>query len=291
MVYGGGESREPSKEELFCDYRLRVISALDKNAIFDNDDRRKNSIINNLEVLLKRIIDNFPTESHDQIVNAIADVIYLHAGQKTRLSGELVIEHLLKTASLLFDLVKDVKPEEVVTALLHDAIEDRARTMIETSDGAFGAMLEKFPDNENFVASMRLRSAYGRNIQVMLSSLVKPDYEKEIAQVGGSSNLSPEEHRKIKGKLYVGYLNKALSNPDVCMVKLADFIANSSDVDNIPDEHSAKRDDIKTKYYGGFAVVLEKLQDSSFRARLKDPDKLRMQMGQVFENSYDRLTV
>ena len=276
---------QPYREGLFNGYKMQILSALDKANLTTHD--RHSIIISRFEALLNKVVDTFDPSEQEKIVDALLNMIRLHASQNPRLSGETAVEHLLEVAGLLFAIVKDPKPEEIIVALLHDAIEDRARKMLAIGD--FDNLAGSFADPaawEQTVAKAQMEYFYGEKVRDMLNNLMKPDYERVITNLYGRSDLTAEEFQLENSRLYVDYLKKALDNPNVAVIKLVDFIDNATDVNEIPDEHEEQRTKIKSKYYGGFAVILEKLKDPGFAARLKDPEKLYEQMATVFEHYY-----
>ncbi len=284
-IEGISDEAKTTKEWLFANYRLQVISALDKSNLITNE--RCDSVINRCEEVLNKTIDTFAPPIQEEVVSALLDMIRLHAGQKTRLNGELVVEHLLEVTSLLFNIVKDPKPEEVVVALLHDAIEDRSREIVRAADFGSDVHVARFRTvQEQALAEAQMSYVYGEKIQEMLFSLTKPDYRKEAMRLSGRSELEEGEFDLMKNNIYVDYLKKALDNPDVALIKLVDFISNAIDVNEIPDSEKERREKIKNKYSGGFPIVIEKIQDPVFSARLKDPEKLAHQVATVFERSY-----
>lgn len=280
------ESHKFTRDESLAGYRTQVISALDRGNLTTHD--RYGAIVDRFEVILNKVVNTFSPPEQERIVDALLDMVRLHAGQESRLNGEPVVEHLLEVAGLLFEIVKDPKPEEVVVALLHDAIEDRARMMLSVVDFESGVSgLATNPDTwEQAIAKAQMEYVYGETVRSMLNDLIKPDYERVIAGLHGRSDLTAEQFRLEKDRLYADYFKKALANPDVAVIKLVDFIANAADVNDIPDEHEEQRRNIKSKYYDVFSVVLGKLKDPIFATRLKYPEKLYEQVATVFEHYY-----
>ncbi len=287
MSIGGESHGEFSREQLLADYKIQVISALDLSHLTNNE--RYHDMIKAVDVLLNKVVDTFMVPEQQEIVNALLDVINLHAGQKPRLSGETVLEHLLEVANTLLNIVKDPKPEEVMVALLHDAIEDRMREILDAHSEDRTKPFRHYGEDWNiFFASLRMKNVYGDDVQRMLFDLIKPDYDRKIAELHNDVELAAPDFQREKNRLYVDYFKKALDNPDVDVVKLSDFIANATDVDEIPDSYQDKREEIRNKYRGAFVVALKKLEDPNFVERLNNPDELQKKMSLVFESSYQK---
>jgi len=284
-----GSNYPPGLSEVgeVANYRMQVLSILDRTQLADHD--RKGAIIGEAEELIKRIVGIFPDNQRQEVVNAVLDMLKLHAGQAVRLNGELVVEHLLETTNLLLNIVKDPQPEEVVAALLHDAIEDRVKEVAhQDREDRVGSSLF-VGDDERWAllfASLRMEHVYGEKIRKMLIKLLKPNYKEEVAKISGSEEPDIDEFTSIKNRLYKNYIEKALDDPEVAMIKLADFITNASDANAIPDNRAEDRKRIQDKYSAGFPLVLGKFNEQSFRDRLKDPDGLHHQMATVFERHY-----
>jgi len=288
MVVGGMLGPERSRDELLADYKLQTLSALDKSNL--TSDERFCHVVAKSECLLGKIVDTFSQDRQQEVVNAILDMVNLHAGQAPRLSGELVVEHLLEVASLLFDIMRDPQPEDVVVALLHDATEDRAKEIRRTSiDEMDSLSFFSGAEWDLFFSSLRMEHVYGERIKKKLAALVKPDYDRAIAEdvmQQEKEGVVTETSAELRNRFFVEYLKRVLDDLEIGPIKLADFVINATRTNEIPDSSTGDRERIQAKYLNGFEVVLRRIRKPEFAARLKDPSGLFLGLEAVYERDY-----
>lgn len=143
-----------------------------------------------------------PDIAPDAIVRAVEFAKIKHEGQ-TRSSGEPYYTHPVEVASLLADMKMD--PATIVTAILHDTLEDTETTMDE----------------------------------------LKKNFGEDVANlVNGVSKLSRIEGQSVEGKQAENFRKLVLAMSDdirVLLVKLADRLHNMRTIDGFPKPEKRRR--------------------------------------------------
>lgn len=135
-----------------------------RTVLIDSDPRREIACVTggpdcaDGRAIASRLAAYVPDVDRDRVEYAYMFAAKAHAGQ-TRHSGEAYITHPAQVAEILLDLHLD--PDTIITALLHDVVEDVKRVRLSDVKDAFGPEVAKLVDGVTKVTqvSRRGRSA------------------------------------------------------------------------------------------------------------------------------------
>ena len=230
------------------------------------------SHIDHLLLLLEGRLD--PT-AEARVMQAAALAEELHAGQR-RPDGLPYITHVVEVARRVLRWCPDADADALVTALLHDAIEDQA-----------ARLAERGPDTaptEREQALAVVASAFGATVAQRLELLTNPDFEALPQERFGT--LSTADLTERKAQLYAEHVAHAVrADPWVAATKLADFSTNAWCLANVSDP--ARRAKLREKYRPVMQLFRELLEDVPrghplFAAR----ESLRAQIEEVWARDY-----
>lgn len=227
----------------------------------------------------KELIDNFENNltdfdsaSQERINSALIQMLELHKDQKDRPDGSPYIIHPLGVANkVVQDFgVKDV--ELVEAALLHDSVEDQADKLIKPE-----AMIEDLSgDEKRSLALEAISDKYSPRVAEIIDHLSNPDFTVQTKSEG----IDPNDKKGLqtrKNELYKEHVKEAIQDPDVLVIKLADFYTNALDLGRLPTEtedQKAKKEKLTTKYTPVFQVFIDRLSDSTLPCPISDKEKV-----------------
>lgn len=197
----------------------------------------------------------------ERILNALELMIELHLDQAPRPDGTPYIEHPLDVASQVLEAMAQKDPDVVVAALLHDAVEDQPALLAQKAkrrpSGAEKTASELALDAiEELTQSARVRE--------MISGLTNPDFAALVKQKGilkGTDDAEKAIYLAAKNALYAEHVREAIRDPDVAIIKLFDFAANSLKLDTLSDATIRTR--LRDKYIPVVSIMLNRLRDTT----------------------------
>ena len=130
----------------------------------------------------------------------------LHKDQKPRSDGAYIY-HILRVAKRLVEEYGIFDPEIIISAILHDSVEDQASKLAEKS----GDQSSKSDREKAFIF---IKKKFGQRVEKIVRRLSNPENESE--------GVSSEE----KNKIYREHVKNAITDPDAFLVKLSDFSDN-----------------------------------------------------------------
>lgn len=201
---------------------------------------------------LELLNNNFSKKDVAEINKALVLAKEIHEDQ-LQPDGKAYIEHPMEVASIVIEKFKLNKADLVITALLHDAIEDQSERLflsyLEKNNFLlsstlnvlnFKSFIDKFSDEIREVAYLEIRSNFDHSIAERVRRLSKPDFDNLIDTL--NFNVQPERKQKIKNKMYGEYFSALLDHNDqgLSVVKCADLLNNVSK-NHLLDEGPKKR--------------------------------------------------
>jgi len=158
-----------------------------------------------------------------------------HRPQK-RDSGERYFEHVRSVAIILIDECQILDPNLIISALLHDSIEDTA---------IFGNATKEYSLWKK-TASYRLSKTFNSQIAEHVITLTKP-------KVDGKEIMTKEQAIQI----YLDNLKKA--DPDTILIKMCDRLHNLRSLSGTtPEKQIRTCKETREKYFSIFELVKEK---------------------------------
>jgi (p)ppGpp synthase/HD superfamily hydrolase len=184
--------------------------------------------------LIDEVASQFPRGEQEKIYDAVLLMFGLHLDQRDRTGGEPYVTHLVSVA----ENVLKMKPDKdlVVSALLHDSIEDQAEK-ISLSD---------------------IEQRYGERVKNIVEGLSEPDFDDILE----GKELTKEEYREQKYRIYAKHVAETIEDTDCLIVKLADFIDNISGLYDLPENKDSQRrrkENLIKKYLPVMDIFLERL--------------------------------
>jgi len=173
--------------------------------------------------LFKSLITEYFTEQEQAKINeALQLMLELHVMQSDRPGGDPYVSHPLKVATDVTQKFQIHDAELVITALMHDAVEDQAKKLAKMN-GQEGDRRE--------AALQEVENRFGPRVRTAVEGLSNPE-------------VAPDEDEYT---VYREHVAEAIENPDVCVVKLSDFMCNTRNVKKLDD---GERKDRYIKKYG-----------------------------------------
>lgn len=211
------------------------------------------AIIHVFETFERSVDATFKEEDRETIYQALYLSSNVHAEQR-RKDGEPYIEHPVGVAQRVIELCATPDKDAVVTALLHDVIEDQSTRVV----GMYGERVRGDMTTEE-QALQTLGSKFGHNVARYLKMLTNPDFTAILAQEGidpSSPNFLPR-----KRELYAQHVAEIIQDPTVCLVKFADFSQNGLDLAAMPD--GEEKTHLALKYRPVMDAFVSRIDDTS----------------------------
>ena len=229
---------------------------------------RKDELIKpEIDKFIEIVGANFDVEDAKKINDALNLMIELHLEQKDRPEGRPYISHPLEVANDVVEKYEVRNRDLVIAALLHDTVEDQSVKLFAKRLGRDYGVLSReivIKDPEALelkyqaeLAEIALREIgflYGDKVKEVVGSLSNPDFDSLIEE----SKLNGIE--KSKNELYKEHVGEAIQNPDVCVIKYADFARNALALGNLPEGP------IKDKFRKKYGPVIQEVFLPVFRS-------------------------
>jgi len=181
--------------------------------------------------------DEYTTEQKEHYKKKVEEAMNLaleiHKDQKPRPDGPYV-NHILRVSNRIVEEYGIKDPELVISALLHDSVEDQSKKLAEL----LAENTENISEREK--ALLFVKNTFGERVSKIVSKLSNPEPETE--------GLSPEQ----KNNIYKEHVKEAIEDSDVLPIKLSDFSDNALNLEAVGDP--ARRLKLSKKYA---PVVLE----------------------------------
>lgn len=182
--------------------------------------------------------------NHDKIKfqKALDLVLKIHKDQKSRPDGEY-INHILRVAlrCIYFGITK---VDTIISALLHDSVEDQKINLCNES-GLFKEVdLLFLPDTELRIMCLHaIKNMFGESVSKNVDLLTNPEIVDD-STVGDFN------------KIYLNHVSNVVKNNfQAGIIKLSDFYDNGMDLDNIVDENR------KNKYIKRYTPLFKVFKD------------------------------
>lgn len=187
----------------------------------------------------KVVAQNFEINDAVKIYEALDLMLELHSDQKPYSDGKPYSSHPLYVALDLINKYEIRNRDLIIAGLLHDAIEDQKiklqvkRLKRLKDEDAVGPS----PEHD---ALLEIGDLFGSKVRRIVTSMTNPDFNKQI------TNLKSEDRKKIKNELYKKHVQDIIRDPEVFVVKFADFARNAFAISTLKDVE--KKEHFRDKY-------------------------------------------
>jgi (p)ppGpp synthase/HD superfamily hydrolase len=200
----------------------------------DNEKQNIEKIQPEIDLFLEHVNSIFTVEKASEVVKALNLMLALHVDQEDRPDNKPYILHPLEVATDLIKRFKIKDHEVIISALLHDSVEDQKNKLA----AMYREKQEEFDENENVknniieeMALLEIEELFGSRVKKNLLLLTNPDF----------NNFGD------KNDQYKRHIKEIIQDSDAFIIKFADFSRNALSVSNIPNE---ERKSMLIKKYG-----------------------------------------
>jgi (p)ppGpp synthase/HD superfamily hydrolase len=166
----------------------------------------------------------------DSCKGALRHATELHKNQKPRPDGSYV-NHILRVTLRLTQEYGVTDPDLIIAALLHDAVEDQAKKLA--------------PQGNHDAAVEMIVKRYGARVGKIVRLLSVPKRKAGMT-------------REDRFREYTAHVEATIEDPDVALIKLADFSDNALRLDQIKDQKRRVR--MTQKYLPVITLFIYRLQ-------------------------------
>jgi len=179
-----------------------------------------------LDEFIEKVDNIFSPEEASKIRAALNLMIELHIDQRDRPDNQPYLVHPLEIAMDLIDKYEIRDYELIIAALLHDSIEDQSKKLANKRLGgdSTGQGKEKIKE----IALLEIQELFGERIERILIQISSPNFNKL------KKDLQADGINKTINELYKEHIEEIINNPDVFVIKFADFARNALSLDNWP---------------------------------------------------------
>jgi (p)ppGpp synthase/HD superfamily hydrolase len=209
----------------------------------------------NLEKFVNKVNEQFSGDDQREIYDATMLMFTLHIYQKDRPEGSPYVSHPLAVSEKVISMSPNPDKELVIAALLHDSAEDQADKLASLSKDE----RQGLTDREKALAAIQNR--YGGRVSNIVSRLSNPDFDA-VLESQGMTKDNPQ-YTEAKNKLYAEHVAESIEDPDVLVIKLADFSENALKLSNLPTETEAQiaqKQKFIDKYVPVMKIFVDRLQ-------------------------------
>ena len=228
-------------------------------------NKRKERINEEINEFRRLIETKFEGEELDKINKAIDLMLKLHLNQADRADGQPFARHPLEVAKKIIEVSDNLEANNLISALLHDSAEDKADELFAIrANRKFSFkksnlvlthnLKEKYKDIFKAWAFKEINFNFGSIVESNVYNLTNHDFDSLVENL----NLSEEEKIKFKHEAYKEHVKEIIKDPNLCLLKYADFSLNI-DLRNI-DKNSDKYKRMKRKYKSVIPIFINELE-------------------------------
>lgn len=135
--------------------------------------------------------------------------------------------HIFEVARIATDLCNEPIPEITLAGLFHDSPEDRAEEFLREHEYTLEGI-----NNPQDDALKAIQVEYGPTTARIIRGVTNPNFELQLLQ----EDVEPgtPEYIERKHQLYREHVAKAIDDPLVFIVKVADFMHNTAGIKDLP---------------------------------------------------------
>lgn len=253
---------------------------------------RKERISDDIESLSSVLENKFSKEDLKEIKEAMNLMLNLHLQQKDRADGNPFAKHPIEVTKRVLEISDSPSRELVVAAMLHDSVEDKAEALFaqranrKLADKPYTFKLreetkEKYWDTFKDWSFREIKEKFGDKVEYYLKNLTNHDFDSLAEDMG----LEGEEKIEFKNKAYLEHVKEIIEDPDLCLLKYADFSVNV-DLKNLPKD-SLKYKKLKRKYKSVIPIFIDRLKNINKNHELYGKkDQLISNLQLIYQTQY-----
>jgi len=193
-------------------------------------------VLDALEALYSRI-EAHSTLDVSRIEDAIEVLLEAQKSSPDRQLGVPYVVHPMQVALRTMELIPSPSSDQIISAILHDVVEDEPLELIRI----LGGEEEKGQELAYHLISER----FGQNVSDTVRALTNPDFSLLTEKLKDSGDIRSEE--MLKNVCYSEHVLGVLrSSTDASVIKMADFWENGFSLKKIEDQR--RLDHLKRKY-------------------------------------------
>ena len=185
---------------------------------------------------------NLTEQEIEKVQQAITLALELHIDQKDRPSGEPYVNHILSVTRRVVVEYGSANPNVVMAAALHDSVEDQSPKIAALNTDAEGGEREK--------SLAYIASRFGERVSVIVAAL-------------SNEEVSDDLDTATKNRMYLEHVAEAVKDPEVALIKLADFSDNALTLEKVADP--GKRLRLTEKYMPVVAMFIDRIQNDDIQ--------------------------
>lgn len=219
----------------------------------------------------EQALQDFDEASRQEITSALELMIEMHIDQNDWSDGRPYINHPLQVALYLLRELKIKDRDILIAALLHDSIEDQSKKISELHPRYQSDLVD--PEQTRFLASQVLEDKFGMRVTKIIEKLTNPLTEEGIS-------------KKEKAERYKQHIKTIIEDPEIFLIKYADFAQNALKTDQIRDPEKKQK---LIRKYGPiitdvFLPALQKIDES--HPLWQKRDEILAKLQKVYDEQY-----
>ncbi len=237
-------------------------------------DQKKLALVKpELDHYRQLVASEFLIDQQEKTQLALLKMLKLHKDQADRPGGKPYISHPIEVSRILVEEFGNRDVDLVSASLLHDSVEDQAKEL------AFEEIRKQYGDiviDDTFVETHKeeirslalkiIASEFSEKVARILDKLSNPDFDA-LANPDHEI-LDKNEVTKKKNNLYLEHVKDIIQDPDVLVIKLADFLTNFTTVPDLED--SSQKTKFIRKYVPVAKVFIDRLNQGNIPETLEE---------------------
>lgn len=253
---------------------------------------RKNRLSEDIGDLQIAIEKRFFKEDLSEVKEAVNLMLKLHLQQEDRADGNPFAKHPIEVGKKVLEISTEITKEIFIAALLHDSVEDKAEVLFadranrKLADKPYNFKLrdevkEKYWSVFKDWSFREIKEKFGEKVEYYLKNLTNHDFDSLAEDLG----LEGEEKIEFKNKAYLSHVKEIIEDPDLCLLKYADFSVNI-DLKNLPKD-SLKYKKLKRKYKSVIPIFIDRLNSIDKGHELyRKKDQLISNLQVIYQTQY-----
>lgn len=237
-------------------------------------DQKKFALVKaELDHYRQLVTSEFSIDQQEKMYFALLKMLKVHKDQTDRPDGKPYISHPLEVSRILVEEFGNRDVDIVSASLLHDSVEDQAKELaIDALRKQYGDVVidDEFAEiHKEEIRSLALKSIgseFSEKVARILDKLSNPDFNA----LANPDNvmMNKNEIAKKKNELYLEHVQDIIQDPDVLVIKLADFLTNFTTVPDLED--SPQKTKFIRKYVPVAKVFIDRLYKGNIPVHLEE---------------------
>lgn len=252
--------------------------------VLNMDQKMFTTVGPNIEHYRHFIENRFDTVQQEQINNAFLKMLELHKDQNARPDGMPYISHPLEVSRTIVEDFEVNDIDLITASLLHDSVEDQGLKLAEAElkekygdSVETGGFKDEHMDEIRALALTKIAEQFGERTAEIVSKLSSPDFNSLALK--DTDPVDKEKFQARKHELYKEHIEDTIQDPDVLVIKLADFIHNISDACKLPE--SPQKVKYRQKYVPVTPIFLNRLNINPLPVSINNKENAIMKLNEA----------